>query len=69
MEEKDSGVVEVRFLCSSGETKDGKDEMILGATLELMIQCDQNLKPIARWRYNKEYALVLQRFYLCRTFR
>lgn len=33
MEEKDSGVVEVRVLCSSRETKGGKDEMILGATL------------------------------------
>ena len=37
MEEKDSGVVEVRVLCSSGEMKDGKDEMILGATLGLMM--------------------------------
>ena len=37
MEEKDSGVVEVRVLCSSGETKGGKDEMGLGATLGLMM--------------------------------
>lgn len=36
MEVKDSGVVEVRVLCSSGEIKDGKDEMILGAMLVLM---------------------------------
>jgi len=37
MEEKDSGVVEVRVLCSSGETKGGGDEMILGATLGVMM--------------------------------
>ena len=37
MEEKDSGVVEVRCLCSSGETQVGKEEMILGATLGLMM--------------------------------
>jgi hypothetical protein len=37
MEEKDSGVVEVRTLCSSGETKGGKDGMILGAILRLMV--------------------------------
>ena len=37
MEEKDSGVVEVRDLCSSTEMKGGKDEMILGATLGLMM--------------------------------
>jgi len=37
MEEKDSGVVEVRVLCSSGETKVGREEMILGATLGLMM--------------------------------
>ena len=37
MEEKDSGVVEVRVLCSSGETKGGKEEMSLGATLGLMM--------------------------------
>jgi hypothetical protein len=37
MEEKDSGVVEVRVLCSSGETKGGKDAMTLGATLGLMV--------------------------------
>lgn len=38
MEAKDSGVVEVRALCSSGETQDGKDEMILGAIfVELMM--------------------------------
>lgn len=36
MEVKDSGVVEVRFLCSSEEIKGGKDEMILGAMLVLM---------------------------------
>jgi len=38
IEEKDSGVVEVRVLCSSRETKAGKEEMILGATLGLMIK-------------------------------
>ena len=37
MEEKDSGVVEVRVLCSSGEIKGGKDEMISGAALGLMM--------------------------------
>jgi len=37
MEEKDSGVVDVRVLCSSGETKGGKDEMVFGATLRLMM--------------------------------
>ena len=37
MEEKDSGVVEVRDLCSSREIKGGNDEMILGATLGLMM--------------------------------
>jgi hypothetical protein len=37
MEEKDSGVVEVRVLCSSGETNGGKDEMIFGAILGLMV--------------------------------
>jgi hypothetical protein len=37
MEEKDSGVVEVRVLCSSGEINGGGDEMILGATLGLMM--------------------------------
>jgi hypothetical protein len=37
MEEKDSGVVEVRVLCSSGETKEGRDEMNFGATIGLMM--------------------------------
>lgn len=37
MEEKDSGVVEVRILCSSGEMKGGRDEMNLGATLGFMM--------------------------------
>lgn len=37
MEEKESGVVEVRVLCSSGDVKGGKDEMILGAAFGLMM--------------------------------
>jgi len=60
MEEKDSGVVDVRVLCSSGETKVGKEEMILGATLGLMMMKFENDRSYGT-------ALILQGFYLCRA--
>ena len=62
MEEKDSGVVEVRVLCSSAEIKGGKDEMIFGAALGLMV-----MKIWKRSTSGCIYTLILKGFYLPRT--